>query len=725
MKKISIICLSVVISLSSLAQGTRLQPGGVPTPVPVYNISNIVYAVLQIIGTNFSGGGITITDLPPSTINNPWDVFPFADTNRTGTNVNRKIQYSDIVAELTSVISPTFPWLIVTNGSTAAVVQAQLNAMTGPSVLAFQPTNYNWSERLYLTNQNIKRLLIFGDGASIFWTNTAGILLTNYMFDTGTNAHGLNLIVDNLNFNGGTLEPYNTAAYYDVAHFIPNGIYGSVYWSNRTAMRLESSGGATVTRCTFTGWSGNAILGLSSKDILSYQSGKLWLYFNSFYTNFVDIMLPGNQFEVPGYNNSDSSLWNALTPHYAVVLGNNSHGSQIGLAQHASNTAAQENTFNDDYFGVSLNGAPGNHRIYDNNLNHCTYGVLVTGGGFGGNQSVIIQNNTIVASLSNALWGWSAGGVDFNGNFVDAGVILTNNSGGFLRNNVTFIGEPWGGASVPTNYNSTVYCYNNGELNGATFDPSQMSQVAQGTFSVSGGTVLPANKLGLLSNDGAGLTNWYSFTNLVVWTNQPTSFQVGQFLIIVGTNANGSLVVSNYALPSQTNFVAYDWVAGTLTTNAGNAVVLSGFTASGSPKVKGTNWPSGGSAFPLASDVQAATFGIQNLGTSSFTNSAGKAGIRFSPSFDSALGAVISLFGTTNDVASPTTLIASNLSAGAVSATGGNSNYVGGTTTITNIWTSTNTPPTSVTIGVTAVDKWIQVRDLSGNLYWTPVWTNH
>lgn len=107
-----------------------------------------------------------------------------------------------------------------------------------------------------------------------------------------------------------------------------------------------------------------------------------------------------------------------------------------------------------------------------------------------------------------------------------------------------------------------------------------------------GGAVLPPNAAGLLSNDGTGLTNWYAFTNLVTWTNQPTSFQVGQFLVICGTNANGALVVTNVALPSQTNFVG---LTNQNLAAAGQWLFLTGTNAQGVWQASPTNPPSGGS----------------------------------------------------------------------------------------------------------------------------------
>lgn len=603
------------------------------------SISNAITTVLSN-GVPFLTKGSNINFV--NFLHNPGSNSGTATIDLGGSDL---LSASNILANL----SGGFHVLIPSNATTAQI-QSTFNNVTNGAVVEFQPGDYSLSAQLSITNP----MVVLGNGSTLHWTNATAIALTNYMFDTGTN-YGKLLIVSDLNLDGGVLKPYNTSAYYDATHFLPNGLYGDVYWSNRTAMRIESSGGATITRCKFTGWSGNAILGISKAGQFTYQSGKLWLYFNSFYTNFCDIMLPGSQFEVPGYNNASSSLWNNLTPQYAVVIGNNSHGSQIGIALHAGNTAAQENSLNDDYFGVTDNGVGGSHRIYDNNLNHDTYGVQYTGGGF-----VIVVNNTIIGTILNAFWGTGAQNIDINNNFFDGGMIATNGSTGFIRNNVTFPAERWG-IEIPTNYSSGVRVYNNADLSGVSFDQSQMSIVAQ----------------------------------------------------------NG--------LMPQTNFLGYDWVNGSTTTNTGNAVVLTGFDAFGVPLVKGTNWPTGGggSSFPLTGDVQGAGFGIQNLGTSSFTNSVGGAGMRFSLSFDSILGSVMNLFGTTNTVASPTTLIASNLLSGTLQVTSGNSNYIGGTTTITNIWTSTNTAPTTVTIGTTAPDRWIQIRDLSGNLYWTPAWTNH
>lgn len=85
MKKI----LSILLLSSSLVygQGTRMAPGGVPTPVPVFNYSNLVYAIniavsnqLNILMTNFSGNSNIIILPNGFAINNGPYLNIFYDT---------------------------------------------------------------------------------------------------------------------------------------------------------------------------------------------------------------------------------------------------------------------------------------------------------------------------------------------------------------------------------------------------------------------------------------------------------------------------------------------------------------------------------------------------------------------------------------------------------------------------------------------------------------------
>lgn len=212
----------------------------------------------------------------------------------------------------------------------------------------------------------------------------------------------------------------------------------------------------------------------------------------------------------------------------------------------------------------------------------------------------------------------------------------------------------------------------------------------------------------------AASTGWMPVTNAIAGTNQPMT--AGQALVVVGTNTYGATLV------------------------------------------KGTNWPSGGggSSFPLAADANFNQFAGTNVWSMQFrTNIGGIQGdIRITPDFSQSLPMLkvsadgdylyagmkmntlrIEGNGTggifegstiwTNANGVYTSIQSNLLTTGVGVFNAGSSNYMGGTSTITNIWTSTNVAPTSVTIGVTAPDSWIQIRDLSGNLRWSPVWTNH
>lgn len=363
-----------------------------------------------------------------------------------------------------AALAPNFPWLIVTNGSSTATIQSQFNSLTNGGVIAFQTGDYSITARLLVTNS----MIVLGDGATLHWTNASALLLTNYMFDTGTN-YGKHLVVEDLGLDGGVYAAYNTSAYYDATHFIPNGIYGDVYWSNRTAMRIEASGGALISRCRISGWSGNGILGLNKADIKSYTTGKLTVFQNAFSTNFIDIALPNSGFQVPGYNNSDSSLWVVETPQYASVINNNHTGSQIALMMHTANTVASGNLFVNCYIGVSMNSAGGTQRVFNNNMNHCTYGVFLVGPG----AFHIITENTFIGMNGPSLFADAAQNFVFDNNMIDKDLIATNGCTGFIRNNTLFPGYVWG-VTLATNFTGSpnLYVYNNADMSVTSFDPS-------------------------------------------------------------------------------------------------------------------------------------------------------------------------------------------------------------------------------------------------------------
>src|SRR6185436_9427382 len=58
------------------------------------------------------------------------------------TRSNWTMRWDDMVSLLSSIINPTFPWLIVTNGSSTATIQAQFNSLTNGGVVAIQPGTY-------------------------------------------------------------------------------------------------------------------------------------------------------------------------------------------------------------------------------------------------------------------------------------------------------------------------------------------------------------------------------------------------------------------------------------------------------------------------------------------------------------------------------------------------------------------------------------------------------
>src|ERR1700743_1737542 len=108
------------------------------------HVGTLTATNLDIFGTNF---GITITTLPLFTVNNPWDRFPFANTN---SGSNGAIRYDALEAELAAQINPSFPFVIVTNGSSTATIQSQFNSLTNGGVVQFQPGTYTVTTTLTL-----------------------------------------------------------------------------------------------------------------------------------------------------------------------------------------------------------------------------------------------------------------------------------------------------------------------------------------------------------------------------------------------------------------------------------------------------------------------------------------------------------------------------------------------------------------------------------------------
>lgn len=301
-------------------------------------------------------------------------------------------------------------------------------------------------------------------------------------------------------------------------------------------------------------------------------------------------------------------------------------------------------------FGINTNWAGTNalevHGWVDSDVGFSILGVPVTAGGGGGVSSVnaaqqgftssgaVTSSGTITltrtADIDNLGFGSTNMGflkvtntASIGGQVTMSALVLTNgftnqsltastllqsdankkeaslaNAAGILTNGGTAFGynpNPAFDAKNVTNllHSSTVTVAGGGSV--------ALSQNTDGStnyaITVAGGSgiVLPANALGVLTNNGSGFTNWSS--------NLPGTW------IAAGTLP--STVTDTSWMPI-TNAVAY--TNGPPTPGQALVVAGAGTNSFGAVLVKGTNWPTGGgSAFPLAADGDANQFGITNL----------------------------------------------------------------------------------------------------------------
>lgn len=328
--------------------------------------------------------------------------------------------------------------VLITNNSTAATIQAQLNNDTNGFPVYFAQGDYNLSAALVITNP----MYIYGNLATLHWTNATAILLTGPMFDTTTN-YGKMIIIDGLRMDLGVPEQYNTASYY-ANNLIANGFYGNTFWSNRMAIRVEASGGAIIKDCRIWGCSGTAIL----LNNLGDNGGSIFrprpiVINNWLATNFVGVMLPGSSFEVPGYNNSPSGAWADFEPDYTLVIANHIDTCQVGIAANCPNETIENNICPDNYIGIMQSALGGGCMVVGNNLNHCTIGDMYVGGG----GWVNFYHNEIVASTMSFV-GVNATNLDMEYNTIGQGLIYVTNtpgglSSGWVAHNRCFQGSTW------------------------------------------------------------------------------------------------------------------------------------------------------------------------------------------------------------------------------------------------------------------------------------------
>lgn len=628
--------------------------------------ANLVAALRIAIGTNGGGGGggggsasnaivyVSSNNVPVSTLvtnlnfTNSYGGY----TSNRGT-VTVDLGASIATANLNSVsnilasLGGGFQFLITSNMNTAQI-QGVLNSVTNGGTVSIQPATYDITTPIIITNS----MLIEGNLARFKYH----LGTTNFMVDTRTN-FGKPIVIQDLVFDGGVLAPYLSSTY------APglggnNNPYLNQFWTNSSGLRVECSGGAVIRGCYFTGWPGQGLMLLGKFGSLSQSYPRPFVINNTFATNFIGCYLPSHDYEIPGYYNSDSSLWNSLNPEYAQVIDNQFWGNQIAIVPDAGNTTVTGNIINSNYIGMFFQpGANEGHGDYSvNNLNHNIIPIYWQGGpGNAGtfNNNMIYQCQKIVFS--------SALNIQFKNNILQStSLIFTNGCQGEISGNTygQGAGDRWG-TDISTNFTGSpnLRIFNNIGSIGTNHDGSTPSIAAFTTNSPTAGYFWSTTDLvhgqwvpGPVSStnfSGINVTNTASITagtfggvqvtNLlnVLTGGALTAYQAGI----------GFLVASNdfaitYLAPavSLTNVVLLT-TAGDATTNAwpptalsrnlatnsiqltnnptfsvGQMLVITGTNAQGYLQVKATNIPTGGSGSqtPLIQDVNAAGFNGTN-----------------------------------------------------------------------------------------------------------------
>lgn len=463
MKKL-VLLTAATLTLSSFGQGARMQPGGAPTPVPVYNISQIVSNVLLVVGTNFGIGyqfQTSDTNLLLAT-NTSTHVYTGHINPASYQTIGGVNTISNILANLSGGFH-----ILIANGSTAAQIQSIFNSHTN-GVVEFQPgLPYSITTNIWLTNFSGA---ILGNGCVI--SNAANV--PGYLLTTGTN-YQKSLVIDNLIFNGGNITTYN-----DVGHFsLLNGSAEPYYnpnWINQGGLYIETSQGVRIQNCFFTAWKGSACMAMSVGGTLGAQgTGKFEFLFNRCFKNFIGVMASGVQYETPGYYNSDSSLWLEASAEYCLIEGNDITANQFGICATAGNHLIQGNTINDNYIGVGGFSGPNclHGRLCGNTINHNTHAFILEGCTSG----ELIYNNYFLADgdmIANGI-----GQLQLSYNSVGSTYIIVTNGGvgavssGFITFNMFDATAVWGVTNVPgiwTNIAPTMVVQGNSAADGTNSD---------------------------------------------------------------------------------------------------------------------------------------------------------------------------------------------------------------------------------------------------------------
>lgn len=538
----ALICMGAPFPLNSAFLQTDLNGNQKKiTNLLELDVTTLNATNLNINNTNV---GLNITNLPLATFPLPYFRFPFANTN---TGSNGAIRYDDLEAALASQISPSFPWLIVTNGSSTATIQAQFNSLTNGGVISPQPGNfYDITTNIFITN---KPIILIGNGSEFrFNTNASGPML-----DTGTNYNG-SLVIDNLRFNGQTFIDYRLTNFLHLeprAGTLDANPYFNSFWSNRTGLRAEVSRGVIINNCYFYGFSGNGALFTSIVGGAQYFNPKLLFLNNHCYTNFCSVMLACTAEDTQGYYNNSTAGQGSWPCEYGMLAQNDIFMSYIGVSASPGNVIVNDNTINENMFGLmqaSANGNQGHGRYSNNTFNHNVFPIWVMFASGGEYMDNIILRNGQDLQPPNSTniyypFGSTSGvhfelsyGVQFNNNKLTREYLtFTNNCFGTFAHNTygslnvagiqnQVLGDSnlvWG-VDVPTNFSSGMRVYGNIENLGILHDGTMASILSISSNTPSAGS-LP------YTTDG---------TNRAAWTSQ------------IGITTNGSFAsATNSVIP--------------------------------------------------------------------------------------------------------------------------------------------------------------------------------
>lgn len=520
------------------------------------------------------------------------------------------------------------------------VLQALFNA---GGQYYFPPTNYTVSG-LWMTNN----LQLSGYGATI--NLKAGTTNRAILAWPGTTIPVTNVVIQGFRFAGGDYSTANSGPTVRSA--------GS---TNRVGISADiNSVGSVIEDVYFTGLDKGLTMFSHSDGLQVFEKGNIFLH---------NCEASSNYFGVYIASTNVNNLVEYFTPIQMRM-----HDNTYGMYISGGNVGILGCDLTENYCGILLSGTGAfnfaHAFINDNKINHNTLGILcsdIIG------QTEQIANNQILANNISIVLSNSAGIRIENNQFgvatdIEVGVngvsgsstgpnwLINNSYGGYWGNQLGsgFFAFDWNHiGNIPTdNYTNLIhygnYSYNKfGDRDPYLVDPFQTNLIGSiQPVAIFTNSSTPGQVLANLGNGITGFTNPPSgtigpslTTNLVQWTNQPT-FTIGHLLIISGTNAAGSLIVTDYAAPSSTNYVGVTNSPGLAT---GMILVFTGLTnADGAPVFKGTNYTSGGAAFPLAADGNANQFQITNASAFGLQTNAGGPHLAFSiaPDFTQSLPTV-------------------------------------------------------------------------------------